>query len=476
MKIIFIASEAIPYAKTGGLADVTGTLPKHLKKLGIEVSSFLPLYKVIKDKKIPLLKISSGSLTLGGKKFLYSLYKNKDNAVCDTYFIENDELFFRDELYNQKGVDFPDNYLRYAFFCRAALKFIIDSGGSDIIHAHDWQAALIPVYKKLFFPERREKVLLTIHNLSYQGIFPPEVLKEIDLPEKLFNIEGLEFYGKINFLKGGILFSDFLNTVSSSYSKEIQTPEFGFGLHDLLLKRRDNLTGIINGIDYTYWNPENNPFIQVPFSLKTIERKRENQKFLYQKLGISFDLKKPLLAMVSRITSQKGFDILLDIFPELMKLPLNFIILGTGDLEYENRLKEYAKSYQDRFIPIIKFDEELSHQIYASSDFFLIPSKFEPCGLTQLIALRYGSIPLVRKTGGLKDTIQDYHEKTNCGNGLSFDNYNSFELLEVIKRALKIFENKQVYQQIQKSGMKCDYSWTSSSQEYCNLYNLIKVK
>jgi len=476
MKITFVTSEAIPYAKTGGLADVAGTLPKYLKKLGVEVSSLLPLYKIIKDKKIPLLKISSSTLTLGDKKFVYSIYKNNDGAEFDTYFVENDKLFFRDELYNQNGVDFSDNYLRYAFFCLASLKFIIDSGGVDIIHAHDWQASLIPVYKTLFFPERREKVLLTIHNLSYQGIFPREVLKEIDLPESLFHIEGLEFYGKVNFLKGGIIFSDFLSTVSSSYSKEIQTTEFGFGLHDLLLKRKDYLTGIINGIDYSYWNPETDPYIPFPFSLKNVNKKRENQKFLFQKLGISFDWKKPLFAMVSRITSQKGFDLLLDIFPELMNLPLNFIILGTGEWEYENRLKDYAKIYQDKFIPVIKFDEELSHQIYAASDFFIIPSKFEPCGLTQLIALRYGSIPIVRRTGGLRDTIQDYHEKTNCGNGLSFDNYNSFELLEVIKKALKIFAHQPIYQQIQKLGIKCDYSWTSSSQEYIRLYNLIKEK
>ena len=474
MKIFFVAPEATPYVKTGGLGDVTGTLPKYLKDLGVVISLILPFYKIIKEKKIPLNKVFSSAFSLNGNNFFYSVYKNNDNSEFDTYFIENDDLFFRDGIYSKKGIDYLDNYIRYSFFSLASLKYIFESGDCDVIHIHDWQTSLIPVYKKIYYPKREEKVLLTIHNIAYQGIFNKEILKEIDLPESVFNIEGLEFYGNVNFLKGGIVFSDFINTVSSSYGKEIQKEEFGFGLHNLLLKRRECITGIINGIDYSYWNPEIDKYIKVPFALETIDKKRENKNFLYEELGVSFDLEKPLFSIISRITSQKGFDILFEGFEELMKLPLNLIILGTGDIEDEKELKKFGEIYKEKFIPIIKFDEELSHKIYASSNFFLMPSKFEPCGLGQLIALRYGAVPLVRRTGGLKDTIQNYHEKTNCGNGITFDNYNSFELLEAIKRAAKIFENKKVYKKIQESGMKCDYSWRSSSKEYLRLYNKIK--
>ena len=474
MKVFFVAPEATPYVKTGGLGDVTGTLPKYLKDLGVEVSLILPFYKVIKEKKIPLNRVFSSTLFLNGKNFFYSVYKNNGHSEFDTYFIENDELFFRDGIYSKMEMDYLDNYVRYSFFSLASIKFIFESGGCDVIHIHDWQTSLIPVYKKIYYPKREEKVLLTIHNISYQGIFNKEILKEIDLTESLFNIEGLEFYGNVNFLKGGIVFSDFINTVSLSYGKEIQKEEFGFGLHNLLLKRRDYITGIINGINYSYWNPKIDQYIKVPFALETIYKKRENKNLLYEELGVSFDLEKPLFSMISRITSQKGFDILFEVFEELMKLPLNLIILGTGDIEDEKKLKKLGEIYQEKFIPIIKFDEELSHKIYASSDFFLMPSKFEPCGLGQLIALRYGAVPVVRRTGGLKDTIQNYHEKTDCGNGITFDNYSSFELLEAIKRGIKIFEDKKVYKKIQKSGMKCDYSWLPSSKEYLRLYNKIK--
>ena len=474
MKVYLVTSEATPYVKTGGLGDVSGTLPKYLKALSLEVSLILPLYKGIKEKRLPLDRVFSGNLSLGGKTFPYSFYQDKANAEFPTYFLENDELFFREGIYTEKGRDYEDNYLRYSFFSLAVLQFIFALGGGDLIHIQDWQTSLLPVYKKLYYPERKEKVLLTIHNLSFQGIFDREILPAINLPESLFHMEALEFYGKVNFLKGGIIFSDFINTVSPSYAREIQKEESGCGLHNLLGKRRDYLTGIINGIDYTYWNPEKDKYIKVPFSLKTIHQKRENQKYLYKDLGVAFDSEKPLFSMISRITPQKGFDILLASFAELMKLPLNLVILGTGEIEDENQLKRWGEIYKEKFIPIIRFEEELAHQIYAASDFFLMPSKFEPCGLGQLIALKYGTVPIVRRTGGLKDTIQNYHEKTVCGNGITFDDYDPFELLEALRRAIRIFADQKVYRRIQEAGMKCDYSWVSSAQEYVRLYNKIK--
>lgn len=474
MKIGFVVPEAVPYIKTGGLGDVAGTLPVYLKKLGIETSLIIPLYKKIKEKNIDLELVEESSVKIGGEEYNFSIYKDKENSEIGVYFVENDEFFLRDSLYNTKYGDYPDNYIRFAFFSKVSLDFLVKREGVDIIHVHDWQTSLLPVYKEIFYPNSNVKTVLTIHNIGYQGIFSKDVLSKVSLPDSLFNIDGLEFYGSINYLKGGILFSDYITTVSPSYAKEIQTKEFGFGLEGVLRKRRKDLFGILNGIDYSYWNPETDKFIKVNYGKESLEKKNENKKLLFNELGINFDPSLPLFSVVSRLVSQKGIDILIGGVDEIMKLPPNFILLGTGDKEFEEDLKSLGKKYHDKFVPLIKFDEGLAHRIYASGDFFLMPSKFEPCGLGQMIALRYGTVPIVRRTGGLKDTIQNYHEKTGCGNGISFDNYDVFDLIEAIKRGVKMFSNSEIYRRVQRIGMNCDYSWNSSSKEYLNLYRRLK--
>ena len=471
MKIAFVVSEAVPYIKTGGLGDVAGTLPIYLNRLGFNTILILPLYKKIKDKNLELELVEKGNVKLGERTFPFSIYRNREAQV---YFIENDEFFLRDSPYNTKEGDYPDNYIRFAFFSKVSLDFIVKRGDTDVIHVHDWQTALLPVYKRLFYPDIKEKVVLTIHNIGYQGIFSKDVLKEISLPPSLFTIDGLEFYGNVNYLKGGILFSDCVTTVSPSYAKEIQTKEYGFGLEGVLRKIRNKLYGILNGIDYSYWNPETDKFIKVNYGKENLHKKSENKLLLFKELNIDFDPSLPLFSIISRLVPQKGIDILIEGFDDIMKLPLNFVLLGTGDREFEEKLMSLGEKYRNKFIPLIKFDESLAHRIYAASDFFLMPSKFEPCGLGQMIALRYGTVPVVRRTGGLKDTIQNYHEKTKCGNGISFDEYDSFELVRSVERGVKIFKDIDVYERIQKIGMSCDYSWDSSAKEYLNLYRRLK--
>ena len=472
MKIAFVVPEAVPYIKTGGLGDVAGTLPVYLTKLGFNTILILPLYKTIKDKNLELELVEKGDVKIGERALPFSIYKHKEAQV---YFIENDEFFLRDSPYNTKEGDYPDNYIRFAFFSKVSLDFIVKKGDIDVIHVHDWQTSILPVYKELFYPNSKEKVVLTIHNIGYQGIFPQDVLKEISIPPSLFTIDGLEFYGNVNYLKGGILFSDCVTTVSPSYAKEIQTKEYGFGLEGILRKVRRKLFGIINGIDYSYWNPKVDKFIKVNYGKDSIDNKKlENKKLLFEELNLNFPLSLPLFSLISRLVSQKGIDILIEGFDDIMKLPLNFVLLGTGDKKFEEKLMSLGEKYRSKFIPLIKFDEGLAHRIYAASDFFLMPSKFEPCGLGQMIALRYGTVPIVRRTGGLKDTIQDYHEKTNCGNGISFDEYDSFDLIKSVERGVKIFREGKSYKKIQEIGMNCDYSWDSSAKEYLNLYRRLK--
>ncbi len=342
-------------------------------------------------------------------------------------------------------------------------------GGADIIHVHDWQTALLPVYKSIYYPNNPEKVILTIHNLAYQGIFTAETVPMINIPPNYYSLESLEFYGKVNYLKGGIIYSDYLTTVSPTYAQEIQTEPYGFALEGVITKRRKNLRGIINGIDYDYWNPETDPHITINYGEDSVFQKKENKKHLLAELKTGCSIEYPLLAFVGRLVSQKGIDIIIEIADQLPNLPANLIILGKGEKKYEEEIKARALRHPNNIIAITTFDEVLSRKIYASSDFFLMPSQFEPCGLGQLIALKYGSVPIVRKTGGLKDTIQDYHDKTACGNGITFENQDAEELMDSIKRALLYFPGES-YINMQNIGMKGDFSWNSSAREYSSLY------
>jgi len=470
VKVFFVASEAMPYAKTGGLGDVTGSLPAALHMLGADTFLILPFYRTIMAKNLPLEQVMTCTLAMGGRVLPYTVLRHQQ-----TYFIAQNEFFERDSLYNTRGGDYPDNWMRFAFFARAALETIVALGGADVIHVHDWQAALLPVYLSVLYPKRREKTLLTIHNIAYQGLFPPEILPDIGLPSSVFTVHGLEFYGNVNYLKGGIVWADEVNTVSPTYAREIQTEEYSFGLHGILATRREHLSGILNGIDCSYWDPAADGALPHMYSPSSLAGKAQDKESLLQETGLAAEPDRPLFVMVSRLVAQKGVDLVLGAFDQMMSLPINLMVLGTGDTEIETALAAKAVAYPGHFVFSQKFDEGLAHRMYAGSDFFLMPSRFEPCGLSQMIALRYGIVPVVRRTGGLKDTVQDVHPKTGMGNGISFDDATPSEFLDAVRRAVKLYTDGDAFRRIQAIGMACDFSWQASAREYLALYHSMEA-
>jgi starch synthase len=470
VKVFFVASEAMPYAKTGGLGDVTGSLPASLHMLGADTFLILPFYRTIMAKNLPLEQVMTCTLAMGGRVLPYTVLRHQQ-----TYFIAQNEFFERDSLYNTREGDYPDNWMRFAFFARAALETIVALGGADVIHVHDWQAALLPVYLSVLYPKRREKTLLTIHNIAYQGLFSPEILPDIGLPSSVFTVHGLEFYGNVNYLKGGIVWADEVNTVSPTYAREIQTEEYGFGLHGILATQREHLSGILNGIDCSYWDPAADGALPHMYSPSSLAGKMQDKESLLQETGLVAGPDRPLFVMVSRLVAQKGVDLVLGAFDQMMSLPINLMVLGTGDTEIETALAAKAVAYPEHFVFSQKFDEGLAHRMYAGSDFFLMPSRFEPCGLSQMIALRYGSVPVVRRTGGLKDTVQDVHPKTGMGNGISFDDATPSEFLDAVRRAVKLYTDGDAFRRIQAIGMACDFSWQASAREYLALYHSMEA-
>jgi starch synthase len=393
--------------------------------------------------------------------------------------VEKDEYFDRDYLYSTPQGDFPDNGERFAFFCRAALETLkVLSFQPHIVHCHDWQAAMALAYLKFIYSNDRffssVRSLFTIHNLAYQGIFERDVLGRIGLSDDLFNVEDLEFYGKVNFLKAGILYSTAVSTVSPRYSQEIQTPEFGQRLDGLLRKRRRDLYGILNGVDYSDWNPDSDRFIVKKFGVSGLEGKRECKNDLLRDFSLHSGLdNEPVVGMVSRLAGQKGFDILCPALDEIFKAGVNLIILGTGEEVYQKTLSLIQKKHRQRFGLRIAFDEALAHKIYAGSDIFLIPSRYEPCGLTQMYSLRYGTIPVVRATGGLDDTIQEFDPESLAGNGFKFVEPEEAALTDGIRRAVAVYRDKEKWQVLIKNAMACDFSWDKSAAEYLRLYKRI---
>jgi starch synthase len=462
MKILLAASEVVPFAKTGGLADVAGALPLALEELGQEVIIALPRYKAIQDSKFKIKRIN--------ENISYSVIGNNTKV----YFIENDEYFNRDGLYGDKTGDYKDNLDRFSYYCTRTLELLKEINFKPgIIHCHDWQSCLIPIYlKELFIQEpfyKGVKTLLTIHNIGYQGLFVKEEFPKLGLDWSLFNMEMLEFYGKINLLKGGIVFSDVINTVSPTYSKEIQTKEFGFGMEGILAKRKDYLFGILNGLDYSIWNPEDDKFIAKNYSALNSQDKYKNKEELQKicKLPLNSDV--PLFGIVSRLAEQKGFDILSEAIGRICKMDLQLVILGTGDLKYHTLLSAIVKKYPKVISLHLKFDDALAHKIYAGSDIFLMPSKYEPCGLGQMISLRYGTIPLVFKTGGLADTVTE-------DNGFVFDSYKKEDLIKTVTKAKNLFQNKNKWAQLMLKAMQYNFSWKESAKQYLQLYERAKAQ
>lgn len=460
MKIAICASEVVPFAKTGGLADVAGALPLELERLAQEVTIIMPRYKIIQSPKFSIQRLREGvSYAVIGKNL-------------KVYFIENDVYFNRDGLYGDKAGDYKDNLDRFSYYSKRALELLKEINfRADIIHCHDWQSALVPVYLKSLYKDdpfyKNTKTILTIHNIGYQGLFSREEFPKLGLDWSFFNMETLEFYDKVNILKGGIVFSDLVNTVSPTYSKEIQTKEFGFGLEGILNKRRESVFGILNGLDYSIWNPETDRFIVKNYSLKNMQDKYKDKEDLQVTCKLPAKKDIPLFGIVSRLAEQKGFDILAEAIEKICRMDLQLVILGTGDLKYHLILEDIVKRYPKVISLHLKFDDPLAHKIYAGSDIFLMPSKYEPCGLGQMISLRYGTIPLVFKTGGLADTVtQD--------NGFVFDKYKKEDLIRAMDKAIRAFKDKKKRLEMVQRAMQCNFSWNASARKYLAVYEKAK--
>ena len=476
MKILFAASEANPFIKTGGLGDVIGALPVTLKELKADVRVVIPNYRDIDEKlKSKFKYVDNFIVKVGWRNQYCGIFEYNYNGV-KFYFIDNEYYFKRSGLYG-----YHDDDEKFAFFSRAVLEFIKHIKWTpDIVHCNDWQTSMIPVLHKLEYINNKKfknmKTILSIHNLFFKGMFSPEVLPEFfgyDY-EPYFN-GSLEHNGAVSFLKGGINYADRVTTVSKSYAEEIKTPEYGEQLDGLLRYRGDFLEGIVNGIDYKEYNPEKDKYIKHKYNVNSLLKKGRNKEELQKELNLPIDKNIPMIGMVSRLTHQKGCDLILRMLDELLKEDIQIVILGTGDYMYEESLKSFSNRYPSKLSANIKFSNELAHKIYAASDMFLMPSLFEPCGLGQLIALRYGSVPIVRETGGLKDTVIPYNEYDETGNGFGFKNYSYEELLKITKYALTIYKNKNIWKKIVKNAMESDNSWEKSASEYIRLYdNLIK--
>lgn len=476
MKILMVASEVTPFAKTGGLADVAGSLPKALKQMGHDVRIILPLYKSVERSEFALRKgRKSVEVPVGGvvqKGLLRQTYL-QDIPV---YFLEHREYYQRDHLYGTPDGDYPDNAERFAFFCRGVLQLVKRMDfRPDVIHCNDWQTALIPVLLKhelkqdLFFS--KTAVIYTIHNLAYQGLFDKDALAAFGLNESYFTIDRLEYYGKLNLMKGGILHADIVNTVSETYCHEIQTPEMGFGMDGILRQRSKDLHGIVNGIDNDEWDPSTDRHIFKTYTSSALAGKSATKKGLQKELGLEQNPEIPLIGMVSRLSAQKGFDLLEKLLPKLTQEKVQLAILGTGDASYIRLLNDF-KARGANIAVITSFDSVLARKIYAGSDLFLMPSHYEPCGLGQLIALRYGSVPVVRKTGGLADTVVNQTESLREGTGFMFEEYTQDALWQALRNALDAYGNKEGWKKIIRRGMQADFSWRQSAEKYEHLYRL----
>ena len=474
LDIVIVSSEVVPFAKTGGLADVCGALPIELTKMGHKLRVFMPRYREISNALYNLELKHFIGINIDGSNYKVKLYQYKYKNV-DFYFVDYPQFFGREGLYNDNtGKEYADNILRFTLFNRvvhAYLKHDKNKTAPDIIHCNDWQTSILTLYlrHKAYSGDYFDKtgIIYSIHNLAYQGIFPSTEWKVLKLENSYFTPTYLEYYNKINLKKAGILFSDIISTVSENYAKEILTNEYGFGLNGNLYDRKEDLYGIVNGVDYDDWNPE---IKNEDYNYKITYNKNEfyekiKIKKLFQK-EIDFKVKEniPLIGMITRIVDQKGFDILIDAYKEILDLPLQIVILGTGQDSYVQKLNKIEKEYPDKFKFFNKFDNALAHRIESASDFYLMPSKYEPCGLNQLYSLKYGTLPIVRAIGGLKDTVK------NDVTGFSFEDYSSSELYQTIKKAIKVFSDKKKMQTMITSAMNEDWSWNKSAKEYENIY------
>jgi starch synthase len=475
MKILFVSSEVSPFAKTGGLADVAGSLPKALRKNGHDVRIIMPLYQCVETGNFTIKKARKGFEVPIDGVIQKGLLRQTFLGDIPVYLVENNDYFQRPNLYGTPAGDYPDNSQRFGFFCQGVLDLLkrLDFR-PDIIHCHDWQAALIPYLIRQVHQDdpffSRTALVYTIHNLAYQGIFERKALSSFGLDDSHFTVDHLEYYGNINLMKGGIITADVINTVSNAYCGEIQTEEMGCGLQGVLQQRAHDLYGILNGIDYQDWNPSTDPLIFKNYSASTLSGKAANKKNLQKALGLEQNPTTPLLGMITRLSSQKGLDLLEALLPRLQKEKLQLVLLGTGDEKYMKMFSSLQKEPSESLSINLTFDQALSRKIYAASDMFLMPSHYEPCGLGQLIAFRYGSVPVVRKTGGLADTVFDSRDGVREPNGFTFDDYTPEAFWEAICRSLDVYKDRKKWDKMVRNGMNSDFSWDHSGKEYEALY------
>jgi starch synthase len=477
LRILFATPEAVPFAKTGGLADVAGALPKFLQALGCEINLVMPYYRMVKNSKFPIQSLGKEiEIPVGNEMIKADLYQGQLDQGIRVYFIGREEFFDREYLYSTPKGDYFDNAERFIFFSKACLLLCqLMEFSPDIIHHHEWQTGLIPAYLKSI--HRNDPIfahtatVFTIHNIAYQGLFKKEKFWVTGLPEEMYNPEGIEFWERINLMKAGIVYADVINTVSQKYSEEIQTPEFGYGLEGILKKRREDLYGILNGVDYKEWDPSHDSYLVARYDLKDLSGKRACKKDLLKEFNLPASLEKaPLFGTISRLADQKGFDLLADILDKLFTLDVGFVLLGTGEQKYHDLFNQIARKYPQKAGIRISYDERLAHKIEAGADFFLMPSKYEPCGLNQIYSLKYGTIPIVRATGGLDDTIVNYDPATKKGNGFKFNRYDAMDLLNQIKVAIGVFYQPEPWKQLLRNAMMADFSWQRSAKAYVQLY------
>jgi starch synthase len=460
-----VSSEAAPLAKTGGLADVVGSLPSALRAFGDEAAVVIPRYGSI-DLKNARRVYDRLSVYFGPARHDISIYQA--SAEFPLYLVDCPALYERKGFYGESGVDYPDNHIRFAVLARAALAVARFLFRTDVFHCHDWQAGLVPAYLRTTFASDPTflgvRTLFTIHNLGYQGLFPKTALPEVGLDARVYGPEGVEFFGRISYIKGGIEFADALSTVSPTYAREIQTPECGMGMDGALRARANVLTGILNGADYREWNPETDPLIPARYSSEDLAGKQICKQQLLEEFGLPPDaMNCPLIGMVSRFTRQKGADILEEVAADLVGEGIYLVALGTGDPEYEDFFLRMASEHPGRIAVRIGFDNALAHRIEAGADLFLMPSRYEPCGLNQMYSLRYGTVPVVRATGGLDDTI-------DVDNGFKFTEYSGKALLEAVRSAAQAFADQDAWRAMMRRGMAQDFSWRTSATRYSALY------
>lgn len=473
MKILFAASECVPFIKTGGLADVVGSLAPVLAQKGHDVRVILPKYAAIPEKYESQMRHAVDfEVQLGWRRQYCGIEELVQDGVV-FYFVDNRYYFGRNYIYGMGG----DEYERFAFFCRAALNFLPLVGFEpDLIHAHDWQTGMIPALLRTQYshPENygHIKTLMTIHNLQYQGIFGiKEVQDVLSLPDSLFTDDKLEHYGAANYLKAGLVYADEITTVSPSYAEEIQTGFYGERLDGLLRSKSNHLTGILNGINTAEFDPSRDGLIEAAYSVDNMAAKAVNKRALQEQLALDIRPDAPIIGIVSRLSSQKGLDLVDHVIADIMREDVQLVVLGMGDSRYINLFSWAEQNYPGRVAARYSMDHSLAHRIYAGSDIFLMPSQFEPCGLSQMISLLYGTVPIVRETGGLRDTVLSYNEFTGAGNGFSFFNYNAHDMLNTLRRALSIYREKpDVWQLLMRRGMDGDYSWKHSAEMYVSLY------